>query len=148
MKNIQLYNQDEEIKSLDSYDGSNLVLFFYPKDNTPGCTNEAIEFTSLLNEFEKHNTKVVGISKDSVKSHQNFISKRDLKVELLSDPEGLLHKEFDVIKEKNVFGKVGLGTVRSTFVFNSKGDLVKEFRNVKAKGHAQKVLEFIETNEL
>ncbi len=147
MKKIQLHNQDEELKSLDSYLGKNLVLFFYPKDNTPGCTNEATEFTGLLDEFKKYNTEVVGISKDSIKSHQNFISKRDLEVELLSDPEGLLHKEFDVIKEKNVFGKIGLGTERSTFVFNSDGELIKEFRKVKSKGHAQDVLNFI-INEL
>lgn len=148
MKDIKLLNQDNETRSLESYKGTNLVLFFYPKDNTPGWTNEAKEFSELIEDFKELNTTVVGISKDSVKSHVNFINKHDLKVELLSDPEKLLHHKFKVIKEKSLFGKTALGTERSTFVFDKDGNLVKEFRKVKSKGHALEVLEFMEKNEI
>lgn len=148
MKDIKLLNQDNETRSLESYKGTNLVLFFYPKDNTPGWTNEAKEFSELIEDFKELNTTVVGISKDSVKSHVNFINKHDLKVELLSDPEKLLHHEFKVINEKSLFGKTALGTERSTFVFDKDGNLVKEFRKVKSKGHALEVLEFMEKNEI
>lgn len=91
---------------------------------------------------------MVGISKDSVKSHANFINKHNLKVELLSDPEKLLHEEFKVISEKKLFGKTALGTERSTFVFDKEGKLLKEFRKVKSKGHAKEVLEFMKKNEI
>lgn len=147
MKDIELLNQDNEIRSLNYYKGTNLVLFFYPKDNTPGWTSEAKEFSELIEDFKKLETTIVGISKDTVKSHVNFINKHDLKVELLSDPERLLHAELKVIKEKNMFGKTALGTERSTFIFDKDVNLIKEFRKVKAKGHAKEVLDFMKENE-
>lgn len=147
MRDIKIVNQDNETRSLDYYKGTNLVLFFYPKDNTPGWTSEAKEFSELIEDFKKLETNVVGISKDTVKSHVNFINKHDLKIELLSDPERLLHSELKVIKEKSIFGKTALGTERSTFVFDKDGKLIKEFRKVKAKGHAKEVLDFMKENE-
>lgn len=121
--------------------GQKVVLYFYPKDNTPGCTTESIEFNKLLPEFKKLNCVVFGISRDSVKSHQNFIGKYDFKFELLSDADEKFCQHFDVIKEKNMYGKKVMGIERSTFVFSEQGQLIKEYRKVKAEGHAAIVLQ-------
>lgn len=129
--------------SLEDFKGKKLVLYFYPKDNTSACTTEAIEFSELTDEFEKENAVVVGISRDSVKTHQNFINKHDLKIELLSDPDREINKQYEVLKPKKMYGKDVIGTVRSTFIFDENSNLIKEFRNVKAKGHAKAVLDFI-----
>lgn len=141
--NFNLNSNLRENVSLENFKGKKLVLYFYPKDNTSGCTTEAIEFSELIQEFEKLNTVVVGISRDSVKTHQNFINKHDLKIELLSDPNREINKQYDVLKNKKMYGKDVIGTVRSTFIFDEDSNLIKEFRNVKAKGHAEEVLEFI-----
>ena len=116
-----------------------LVLYFYPKDSTPGCTTQAIEFTGLVDEFAAIGAQVIGVSRDSVKSHQNFCEKQELKIELISDQDETLCQHFDVIKEKNMYGKMVLGIERSTFVFKDK-KLVKSYRKVKAAGHAEAVL--------
>lgn len=120
-----------------------MVLYFYPKDNTPGCTLEGQEFDRLYPEFKKHNVEVFGVSRDSVKSHDNFKCKFNFKFELLSDADEKLCKLFDVIKEKNMYGKKVLGIERSTFVINEAGCLVGEFRKIKAPGHAQAMLDFV-----
>lgn len=116
-----------------------LVLYFYPKDSTPGCTTQALEFTALVDEFAAIGAQVIGISRDSVKSHQNFCEKQQLKITLISDKDETLCQHFDVIKEKNMYGKTVLGIERSTFVFNNK-QLIKSYRKVKAAGHAAAVL--------
>jgi peroxiredoxin Q/BCP len=120
--------------------GSNVVLFFYPKDMTPGCTIEAQEFRDLQAQFRRANTQVVGISRDSCTSHQKFRTKENLNYELLSDEEESLCQLFDVIREKNMYGKKVFGIERSTFLIDSEGKLAAEWRKVKAEGHAQVVL--------
>ncbi len=117
-----------------------LVLYFYPKDSTPGCTTQAIDFSSLKDQYAALNATVIGVSRDSVKSHQNFTEKQALSIDLISDKEEVLCKHFDVIKEKNMYGKQVMGIERSTFIFH-KGELVKSYRKVKAAGHAEQVLE-------
>lgn len=126
--------------SLSALKGRKIVLYFYPKDDTPGCTIEGHEFSQLLPEFAKHNTVVYGISRDSLDSHGKFINKCGLTVELLSDVDEKLCKAFDVIKEKNMYGKMVMGIERSTFVIDENGTIVKEYRKVTAQGHAQQVL--------
>lgn len=120
--------------------GSNVVLFFYPKDMTPGCTIEAQEFRDLQAQFRRANTQVVGISRDSCTLHQKFRTKEKLNYELLSDEDEALCQLFDVIREKNMYGKKVFGIERSTFLIDSEGKLAAEWRKVKAEGHAQVVL--------
>lgn len=146
MENICSMKLDslEDVKSLDDYKGKNIVLYVYPKDNTSGCTTEAIEFNKLKEEFEKENTLILGLSRDSVKSHQGFREKHDLGFNLLSDPEEEMLEKLGVLKE--VKGRKNLKVVRSTFIFDKEGKLVKEFRNVKAAGHAEEVLDFVKEN--
>lgn len=146
MENICSMKLDslEDVKSLDDYKGKNIVLYVYPKDNTSGCTTEAIEFNKLKEEFEKENTLILGLSRDSVKSHQGFREKHDLGFNLLSDPEEEMLEKLGVLKE--VKGRKNLKVVRSTFIFDKEGKLVKEFRNVKAAGHAEEILDFVKEN--
>lgn len=117
-----------------------LVLYFYPKDSTPGCTTQAVGFSCLKDQFDQLDCKIIGVSRDSVKAHQNFTEKQALTIDLISDKEEILCKHFDVIKEKNMYGKQVLGIERSTFIFRN-GILVKSYRKVKAAGHAEQVLE-------
>ena len=121
-----------------------LVFCFYPKDSTPGCTTQAIGFSCLKDQFDALNCKIVGVSRDSVKAHQNFTEKQALTIDLISDKEEVLCKHFDVIKEKNMYGKQVMGIERSTFIFHNK-QLVKSYRKVKAAGHAEQVLEDLKT---
>jgi peroxiredoxin Q/BCP len=137
-------SQDEELR-LKDLKGQKVVLYFYPKDNTPGCSIQAQEFNKLLPQFKKINARVFGISRDSLKSHDKFITKFDLKFPLLSDEDEKLCELFDVIKEKNMYGKKVMGIERSTFVIDEKGKLVGEFRKVKAEGHAKEILDFVRT---
>lgn len=123
-----------------------LVVYFYPKDSTPGCTTQAIGFSALKEEFNALNAQVIGVSRDSVKAHQNFTEKQNLSIELISDSEEILCKHFDVIKEKNMYGKKVMGIERSTFIFH-KNQLVKSYRKVKAAGHAEQVLHDIKLME-
>ena len=117
-----------------------LIVYFYPKDSTPGCTTQAIGFSCLKDQFDALNSTIIGISRDSVKAHQNFTEKQNLTINLISDKEEVLCNHFDVIKEKNMYGKKVMGIERSTFIFHN-GKLVKEYRKVKAAGHAEQVLE-------
>ena len=114
-----------------------LVLYFYPKDSTPGCTTQAVDFSALKHKFE--HTTIIGVSRDSVKTHQNFTAKKELSINLISDKDEVLCQHFDVIKEKNMYGKKVMGIERSTFIFY-KGELIKSYRKVKAAGHAEIVL--------
>ena len=118
-----------------------LVVYFYPKDNTPGCTTEGLDVKARLAQFEKLGYTVVGISRDGVKSHQNFCTKQGFRFELLSDKDETVCKLFDVIKLKKLYGKESLGVERSTFVLNAEGEIMHEWRKVKVGGHAQEVLE-------
>ena len=122
-----------------------VVIYFYPKDSTPGCTTEAQQFRDLHPEFEAARCIVVGVSRDSLSSHENFKRKQDLPFELLSDSEELLCSQFSVIKEKKLYGKLVRGIERSTFVIDGSGRLKREWRGVKAPGHAQEVLDFIKS---
>ena len=130
-------------KSLSDYAGKTLILFFYPKDNTSGCTKEAVGFSEKLSEFEAAGAAVVGVSKDSMKSHHKFIEKHDLKVELLSDEESSLCEYFDVWKEKSMYGKTYMGIERSTFVIDGSGVITHAWRKVKVPGHVDAVLEAV-----
>ncbi len=125
--------------------GKHLVIYFYPKDNTPGCTTEAQQFRDLYAEFKRAGCELVGVSRDSLKSHENFKTKFTLPFELLSDTEEIACELFGVIKLKNMYGKQMRGIERSTFVFDKTGALRNEWRGLKANGHAQEVLDFINT---
>lgn len=138
---LQIASQSQEHFDWNQVAGKNIVLFFYPKDSTPGCTLEGQQFNQYLSEFKKINCVVIGVSRDSVKSHQNFCQKQGYQFDLLSDIEEKLCQIFDVIKEKNMYGKKVIGIERSTFVLNAKGDIVLEYRKVKADGHASIVLQ-------
>lgn len=118
-----------------------LVLYFYPKDSTPGCTTEGLDFNARLDEFRALGYTVAGISRDGVKSHQNFCAKQGFRFELLSDKDEAVCRLFDVIKLKKLYGKESLGIERSTFVLDGKGEIVREWRKVKVAGHAQEVLD-------
>jgi peroxiredoxin Q/BCP len=121
------------------------VLYFYPKDSTPGCTTEAQQFSDLYAAFQQHGCAVHGISRDSLKSHENFKAKQNLPFDLLSDPEEKACTLFNVMKMKNMYGKQVRGIERSTFVVSNNGEILQEWRGVKAPGHAQVVLEFIQS---
>ncbi len=123
--------------------GKKLVLYFYPKDATPGCTVEAGNFRDNIEAFTKANTVVIGVSRDSLKSHESFKAKHELPFELITDDQELLCQMFGVIKMKNMYGKQVRGIERSTFVFDSKGILVKEWRGLKVPGHVDEVLQTV-----
>ncbi|MBU5437376.1 peroxiredoxin [Tissierella sp. MSJ-40] len=141
-----LKETDGKDVSLKDFLGKNVVVYFYPKDNTAGCTTEALEFRDLEDEFNKLDTVIVGVSRDSLKSHEKFRDKHNLSFLLLSDEDESVHKQFNVMKMKKMYGKEYLGVERSTFIFDKGGKLVKEFRKVKAKGHGEQVLSFIKEN--
>lgn len=141
-----LHGSDERNHSLKDYLGKNIVLYFYPKDNTPGCTTEALDFKSHNNDFNNLNTIVLGISKDSIKSHCKFIDKHELNFILLSDEEKEVCSLYDVLKEKNMFGKKTIGIERSTFIINKEGYIVKEYRKVKVAEHVSEVLKYVKEN--
>ncbi len=130
---------------LSNYLGKNLVIYFYPKDSTPGCTTQGIQFRDHYAEFQASNTEIVGISRDHLKSHENFKAKFSFPFELLADTEELACALFSVIKMKNMYGKQVRGIERSTFVIDKNGILVKEWRGVKVEGHVAEVLSFIQT---
>ena len=130
---------------LSQYAGKKLVLYFYPKDSTPGCTTEGLDFSALYDQFQQAGTEVFGISRDSVKSHENFKCKQNFRFDLLSDPDEIACSIFGVMKMKNMYGKQVRGIERSTFVIDEKGVLRQEWRGVKVPNHAQAVLDFIKT---
>ena len=139
--NFELPANGGQIISLAALAGKNLVLYFYPKDSTPGCTQEGGDFRDLYDQFQAENTEILGASKDSVRRHENFIAKQSFPFNLLSDEDETLCQQFDVIKEKNMYGRKYMGIERSTFLINGQGELVGEWRKVRVKGHAQAVLE-------
>ena len=127
--------------SLDDFKGTNLVIYFYPKDNTPGCTLEGQNFRDNYSGFRKSGTAVLGVSRDSLKAHENFRVRQNFPFDLLSDTEEKLCRQFDVIHEKNMYGRKVMGIVRSTFLIDGEGVLQKEWRKVRVKGHVEEVLE-------
>ena len=129
---------------LSSLQGKNVVLYFYPKDNTPGCTQEGQDFAALYEQFQALNTEILGVSKDSLKKHSNFIEKYNFPFDLIADENETLCQALDVIKEKNMYVRKYMGIERSTFVFDSKGILRAEFRKVRVKGHVDAVLEAVQ----
>lgn len=129
--------------SLSQYHGKNVVLYFYPKDMTPGCTTEACDFRDYHPKFAELNTVVLGISPDEVKSHDKFIAKHDLPFPLLADPDHQVAEAYGVWVLKKMYGREYMGIERSTFVIDSEGKIAKEYRKVKVKGHVQEVLQFI-----
>ena len=121
--------------------GKNVVIYFYPKDSTPGCTQEGLDFKALHAKFKRLNTVVLGVSRDSIASHEKFKAKQGFPFDLLSDPDEKLCEKFDVIHEKTLYGRKFMGVVRSTFLIDKDGKLRAEWRKVKVKGHAAEVLE-------
>ncbi len=130
----------EQTISLSSLKGKNIVLYFYPKDNTPGCTTEGQDFRDSMAKFKRQNCVILGVSRDTLTKHENFKEKQKFPFDLLSDTEEVLCKLFDVIKLKNMYGKKHLGIERSTFLINDKGVLKQEWRKVKVKAHVEEVL--------
>ena len=130
----------EQTISLSGLKGQNIVLYFYPRDNTPGCTTEGQDFRDSIAKFKRQNCVILGVSRDTLASHEKFKEKQKFPFELLSDTEEKLCNLFDVIKLKNMYGKKHLGIERSTFIINDKGVLKQEWRKVKVKGHVDEVL--------
>ena len=133
---------DQKIR-LKDLRGRNVVIYFYPKDSTPGCTTEGRDFSALQARFKRANTVILGVSRDSLASHEKFKEKQGFRFDLLSDPDEALCKKFDVIQEKTLYGRKFMGVVRSTFLIDADGKLRREWRNVKVKGHAEEVLEAV-----
>ena len=126
--------------SLSDYRGKKVVLYFYPKDGTPGCTREAIEFRDMVKEFDKEDIVILGVSKDGVQSHEKFKRKHELPFTLLSDPEGKVLDLYGVWKKKSLYGRTFMGTERTTFLIDENGIIKKIYRKVRVKGHAQACL--------
>ncbi len=129
---------------LRSLKGRNLVLYFYPKDSTPGCTTQGQNFRDAYADFQAADTDILGVSRESIRSHQNFINKQEFPFDLISDPEEELCNAMGVIKEKSMYGRTYMGIERSTFIFDKKGKLVHEIRKVKVKGHVDEVLGLVQ----
>lgn len=123
--------------------GKNVVLYFYPKDSTPGCTTEGRDFAALHNKFKRKDTVIFGVSRDSIASHEKFKAKQGFPFELISDPDEKVCRKFDVIQEKSLYGRKFMGVVRSTFLIDAAGKLRGEWRNVKVKGHADAVYDAV-----
>ncbi|SHK54719.1 peroxiredoxin Q/BCP [Hathewaya proteolytica DSM 3090] len=137
---FELLGSDDKTHSLKDFIGKNIVLYFYPKDNTAGCTKEAIAFKEIAGTYDELNTLIIGISRDTVASHKKFIDKHELNFLLLSDKEEVACKLYDVIKEKTMCGKKSMGIERSTFIIDPAGNIKNIFRGVKVPGHADAVL--------
>ena len=127
--------------SLKDFKGKNLVIYFYPKDSTPGCTLEGQNFRDRYEDFKKAGTEILGVSRDSLQRHENFKAKQEFPFDLLSDEDEKLCRQFDVIHEKNMYGRKVMGIVRSTFLIDGQGILRQEWRKVRVKGHVDEVLE-------
>lgn len=128
---------------LDELVGAPAVIYFYPRDNTPGCTREGEAFRDHYREFERLGCRVVGVSRDSLKSHEKFAEKHGFPFPLVADPDEVLCRHFDVIREKNMYGKKVMGVERSTFLFDADGRLVRQWRKVRVPGHVEEVLEAV-----
>ena len=142
---VILPNETGQIIDLKNYRPNPIVLFFYPRDNTSGCTKEAKDFTENLNLFEKAKVNIFGVSKDSIESHEKFIKKQNLTISLLSDKNGTVCEDFGVWKEKSMYGKTYMGIERSTFIIDGNGLVIKEWRKLKVPGHVNEVLQVIES---
>lgn len=138
--NGHFIHDEINLKDLVAHTDKGLILYFYPKDNTPGCTTQATEFTAKLNAFDELGYDIIGVSRDSIESHEKFIAKYHLNIALISDSDEKLCQYFDVIKEKNMYGKVTLGLVRSAFVFDKNGTLTHAQRNLRANGYTERLL--------
>lgn len=139
-----LQDKDGNQVSLTDFAGQKVVVYFYPRDNTPGCTRQACAFASAYDVFKQHNIAVIGISKDSIISHQKFAAKHDLPFILLSDPELTAIQAYDVWKEKKMYGKVSMGVVRSTYIIDENGIIEKVMPKVKPDTNAEEVLKYLE----
>ena len=139
--NFTLPTTSGQTFDLASQRGKHVVIYFYPKDSTPGCTTEGLEFNALLPQFQALGASVLGVSRDSVKSHDNFCARQGFDFALVSDADEALCRAFDVIHEKNMYGRKVLGVVRSTFLVSPESRIVREWRAVKVPGHAQSVLD-------
>ena len=144
IKNFKAEMTGEKDFDLSDYSGKHIVIYFYPRDNTPGCTSEGEDFRDNFKIFTKKKTKIFGVSKDSLKSHDGFKDKFNFPFELISDPDEKICKLFDVIKEKSMYGKKYMGIERSTFLIGPDGKLLKEWRKVKVKGHVAEVISSID----
>ena len=140
VKNFSIAATGDKTVSLNDYKGKKVVLYFYPRDSTPGCTTEGQNFRDAKGRFTRQNTVILGVSRDSIKSHENFCTKQKFNFDLLSDTDEALCTQFDVIKMKNMYGKQHLGIERSTFLIDEKGVLRREWRKVKVKDHVEEVL--------
>ncbi|NNJ97804.1 MAG: peroxiredoxin [Gammaproteobacteria bacterium] len=143
VKNFTLPATADQELSLNDFKGKKLVLYFYPKDSTPGCTTEGQDFRDAKAKFSRQNSVILGVSRDSLRSHENFKAKQQFNFDLLSDVDEELCKQFDVIKMKNMYGKQVRGIERSTFLIDEAGVLRQEWRKVKVKGHVDEVLEAV-----
>lgn len=143
VKTFELPATGDKTLSLKDFQGKTLVLYFYPKDNTPGCTREGQDFRDAHKAFRKAGAEIVGVSRDSVRTHENFCAKHDFPFDLISDADETLCRQFDVIKEKNMYGRKYMGVERSTFVIDGNGVLRAEWRKVKVPGHVDAVLETV-----
>ncbi|AVD35013.1 thioredoxin-dependent thiol peroxidase [Clostridioides difficile] len=139
-----LEDKDGNKVSMSDFKGKKVVVYFYPKDNTPGCTRQACAFRNAYDGFKKEDVQVIGISKDSIKSHQKFAEKHELPFILLSDPDLVAIKAFDVWKEKKMYGKTALGVVRATYIIDENGIIEKVFEKAKPDTNAQEILEYLE----
>lgn len=144
---FELLNQDGNTIRLEDFRGKTVVLYFYPKDNTPGCTNQACGFRDINRELEEMNVKLLGVSRDGQNAHSKFIEKYGLNFDLLSDPEKIVHEAYGVWQEKTTYGKKVMGTVRSTFVIDEKGYIKEIFNKVKAKENPFEVLDYIKKSD-
>jgi len=133
----------DQTVTLSEYQGRNVVVYFYPRDSTPGCTTEGKDFRDRMASFRRCNTAVLGISRDTIKSHENFKARQEFPFELLSDADETVCRLFDVIREKNMYGRKVMGIERSTFLIDDSGVLRREWRKVRVKGHAEEVLEAV-----
>ena len=140
---FSLPSTGEKTVSLKDFKGTKLVIYFYPKDSTPGCTLEGQDFRDRYEDFRKAGTAILGVSRDGLRSHENFKAKQAFPFDLLSDGDEKLCRQFDVIHEKNMYGRKVMGIVRSTFLIDGNGVLQKEWRKVKVKGHVDEVLEAV-----
>ncbi len=140
---LTLQTTPDQTLKLTSIKKKNIVIYFYPKDSTPGCTTEGQNFRDLHTEFTDLDAVIFGVSRDSIKSHQKFKEKQQFPFDLISDPEEELCKAFDVIKLKKLYGREYMGIERSTFLFNKKGQLINEWRKLRVKGHVDLVLEAV-----
>ena len=143
VKDFKIAATGDQTVQLKALRGKKVVLYFYPKDATPGCTTEGQNFRDLHARFKRQNAVIFGVSRDSIASHEKFREKQKFPFHLLSDPDEKLCRQFDVIKEKNLYGRKFMGIERSTFLIDEKGKLRQEWRKVKVKGHADEVLEAV-----